>query len=61
MREKNLEKNIYIKYFDIYIKRERGRERRGRERERGKERERGWDRVRQKDPFSLNLKDGCGD
>ena len=27
MREKNLEKNIYIKYFDIYIKRERERER----------------------------------
>ena len=25
MREKNLEKNIYIKYFDIYIKRERER------------------------------------
>ena len=42
MREKNLEKNIYIKYFDIYIKREREREReRETERERERERERG--------------------
>ena len=39
MREKNLEKNIYIKYFDIYIKRERERERE-RETERERERER---------------------
>ena len=39
--EKNLEKNIYIKYFDIYIKREREREgNREREREREGERER---------------------
>ena len=41
MREKNLKKNIYIKYFDIYIKRERERNReREREREREGERER---------------------
>ena len=45
MREKNLEKNIYIKYFDIYIKRERTRENeRERERTRENERERLWKR-----------------